>query len=63
MIPPAALRESCESGPQEEVDGVEQSEKPVGPITDVIPVIRLMESKSPLKDIVNNEPFGPGAKY
>src|SRR3954463_13970286 len=62
-VPPAAPKESCEFGPQLGVAGVEQLVNPVGPITEVAPVVGLMESKSPLKDWVSKDPFGPYAKY
>ena len=45
------------------LDGDEQSAKPVGPITDIAPVLGLIESRLPSKDIVSTDPFGPGTKY
>jgi len=44
------------------LDGDEQSEKPVAPITDVVPVTGSMELRLPSKDIVSRVPFGLGTK-
>ena len=62
-VPPADPNESCEFGPQVGVEGVTQLANPVGPTTDRAPVLGLMEFKSPLKDSVSKDPFGPFAKY